>query len=144
MIRVEEITSKDLVELCDLYEELSGQKTDYDKLRVNFNWMRSNPDYIILGAKYNDELAGSLMGIVCRDTVAACKPFMVIENVIVKNSMRGCGIGRALMEEVEEIGRERDCYYTMFVSSFHRKDAHRFYESLGYALDSVQGFKKFL
>lgn len=58
--------------------------------------------------------------------------------------MRGKNIGKALMNEVEKIGTEKNCYYIMFVSSIHRKNAHRFYESIGYSLDSVQGFKKFL
>ena len=31
-----------------------------------------------------------------------------------------------------------------FISDAHRKEAHQFYESLGYKLDEVQGFKKYL
>ncbi len=58
--------------------------------------------------------------------------------------MRGKKIGKALIYEIENIGRERNCYYTIFVSGIQRKDAHRFYESIGYSLDSVQGFKKYL
>ena len=48
------------------------------------------------------------------------------------------------MEEIEKIGRKRNCYYTMFVSGGHRKESHKFYESVGYDLDFVQGFKKYL
>ena len=49
-----------------------------------------------------------------------------------------------LMEEIENIGRIRDCFYTMFVSGSRRKEAHLFYEAVGYDLDLVQGFKKYL
>jgi len=73
-----------------------------------------------------------------------CKPFMVIENVIVKSAWRGRGIGVRLMEAIEETGRQRECYFTMFVSGGHRKEAHQFYEAIGYDLDFVQGFKKYL
>jgi ribosomal protein S18 acetylase RimI-like enzyme len=46
---------------------------------------------------------------------------MVIENVVVKSAYSGRGIGSMLMEEIEKIGRIRNCYYTMFVSGGHRK-----------------------
>jgi len=69
---------------------------------------------------------------------------MVIENVIVKSAWRGRKIGARLMEEIEGIGRQRKCYYTMLVSGGHRKKAHQFYKTVGYDLDLVQGFKKYL
>ncbi len=44
--------------------------------------IESNEDYILLGAKYNNELVGTLMAIICKDLDGACRPFMVIENVV--------------------------------------------------------------
>jgi len=134
----------DLESLAKLYEELSGEETDLYKMKENFKLMESNPNYIVLTAKEDNLVVGSVMGIICLDLVRKCKPFMVIENVIVKNSWRGRGIGVKLMEEIEGIGRKRECYYTMFVSGVHRKEAHLFYEAIGYNLDFVQGFKKYL
>ena len=87
---------------------------------------------------------GSVTGIVCLDITDECRSFMVIENVIVKSTHRKQGIGRLLMTELEGIGRSMDCKYTMLVSAKHRGQAHRFYEVIGYDLDSVQGFKKYL
>jgi GNAT superfamily N-acetyltransferase len=144
LVLVKEIEKKDLEELSILFEELSGSITDFEKMKDNFDWMKSNPDYILLGAKYNNELVGTLMGIICKDIVGECKPFMVIENVVVRSYMRGKSIGKKIMSEIERIARENDCYYSMFVSSIHRKEAHKFYESIGYSLDLVQGFKKYL
>ncbi len=144
MITVEVVKDEDLEELAVLCEELAGSKTNYEKMVENFRWMQTNPDYILLGAKYNGELVGTIMGIICRDMVGECRPFMVIENVIVKSSMRGKKIGQTLMYKLEDIAREQNCYYTMFVSLMHREEAHKFYESIGYPLDVVQGFKKYL
>jgi GNAT superfamily N-acetyltransferase len=84
------------------------------------------------------------MGVVCHDLVGECRPFMVIENVIVSRDCRRQDVGTALMQAMEKIARRRKCYYIMFVSKSRRKEAHRFYESLGYRLDAVQGFKKYL
>lgn len=144
MIEVKRIEKNELKGLSLLLEELSGKKTNFEIMVKNFEWINKNEDYILLGAHYNGKLVGSLMGIICHDLVGECKPFMVIENVIVASDSRGKGIGKKLMMEIEKIAREKNCYYTMFVSGAHRKEAHQFYESLGYKLDEVQGFKKYL
>jgi len=134
----------DLESLAQLYAELVDEQTDFCRMRENFKLMESNPNYIVLTAKDDNLVVGSAMGVICLDLVGKCIPFMVIENVVVKIAWRGKGIGAKLMGEIEGMGRKRKCYYTMFVSGSHRKDAHRFYESIGYDLESVQGFKKYL
>jgi len=144
LLTLQTATVDDLESLAQLYEELSGEKTDICKMKENFKVMESNPNYVVLVAKENNLVVGSVMGIICLDLVHKCKPFMVIENVIVRNAWRGRGIGVKLMEGIEEIARRRECYYTMFVSGCHRKEAHQFYKTIGYDLDFVQGFKKFL
>jgi GNAT superfamily N-acetyltransferase len=139
------ITIHDCEALAGLYQELSGETSEPGIMKENLAWIIANPDYYLIGARNETgELVGTLMGIVCRDIVKECRPFMVIENVIVSGRCRKKGIGRQLMNYIEEIGRSRNCYYTMFVSSAERKQAHRFYRSLGYDLDLVQGFKKYL
>jgi ribosomal protein S18 acetylase RimI-like enzyme len=144
MIAIKPIERSDLRDSASLFAELSGKPTNKESMLNNFEWMEKNGDYYVLGAKLDQRLAGSIMGIVCRDLVGECKPFMVVENVIVSNQFRGQGIGKRLMLEMEKIGRKRDCHYIMFVSGAQRRDAHQFYESLGYKLDVVQGFKKYL
>lgn len=143
MIEIKEIEIEDLEELAVLLEELTEQPSNLDKMVANLKKMKENNAYIVLGAKYDNKLVGSLMGIICLDLSAECEPFMVIENVIVTDSMRGKGVGKALMTAIEDIAKEKGCYYTMLVSSMFRKDAHKFYEAMGYPLDSVQGFRKF-
>ncbi|MDQ0088526.1 ribosomal protein S18 acetylase RimI-like enzyme [Paenibacillus anaericanus] len=84
------------------------------------------------------------MGIICHDFVGECKPFMVIENVIVSNRARRQGIGKKLMLEIERIAKERDCYYIILVSGEQRKEAHVFYEKLGFKDEKVEGYRKHL
>jgi ribosomal protein S18 acetylase RimI-like enzyme len=144
MITIKPIGRDDLTDLAALLAELAGKPTNKESMLNNFEWMEKNGDYYVLGAKRDQRLAGSIMGIICRDLVGECKPFLVVENVIVSNQFRGQGIGKRLMLEMEKIGMERNCHYIMFVSGAQRRDAHQFYESLGYKLDVVQGFKKYL
>jgi GNAT superfamily N-acetyltransferase len=145
LITIDKINLDDLLELSNLYEELSENKTNMEKMKENYDWIDANSDYMLIGAKdENNNLVGSLLAIICHDIVGECKSFMVLENVVVKSSYRGLGIGKSLINFIEDYSRERNCYYIIFVSSKSRKEAHKFYESLGYDIDAVQGFKKYL
>lgn len=144
MIVIREINASDLPDLARLFVELSGTTTEMEKMEENFRLIYANRDYIVLGAEVSGSLVGTAMGIICKDLVGSCNPFMVIENVIVSSDYRGKGIGKKIMLELERIAHSWDCFYTMFVSGKQRADAHKFYESIGYRLDVVQGFKKYL
>ncbi|MBY9081413.1 GNAT family N-acetyltransferase [Paenibacillus sp. HN-1] len=142
MIEIRDISKEDLPGLGRLYEELMGTSTDDVKLRTSFEAIERTGSYILLGAFEQNVLAGSLMGIVCQDLVGSCRPFMVIENVIVSESFRRRGIARALMLEIEQAAVRRDCSYIIVVSGGQRSEAHRLYEQLGYGDEQVRGFRK--
>jgi len=144
MININRVGRNDLPELAVLFRELTGNEQNVLKLEENFIRIEQNDDYIILGAYIDGELAGSLMGIICLDFVDECSPFMLIENVIVSEKFRGQGIGRELMAKIESIAVERGCSYIIFVSGSKRKEAHKFYESIGYDPGEAKGFKKIL
>lgn len=145
MLTITFINSSDLGQLALLYEELTGIKTNMVLMEKMYKKIADNTDYILIGAKDEEQrLVGSVMGIVCTDIVGECQPFMVLENVIVSEKSRRRGTGRQLVKYIENCARERNCYYIMLVSLLKRKDAHAFYESLGYNLGVVQGFKKYL
>lgn len=145
MLTISYLSSIDLEQLASLYEELTGTKTNMILMRKQFDKIIHNPDYILIGVKDEEgHLIGSVMGIICNDIVGECKPFMVLENVIVSGNCRRQGIGVKMVNYIENCAKERNCYYIMLVSLLKRKDAHSFYESLGYKLGVVQGFKKYL
>ena len=84
------------------------------------------------------------MGIVCEELYGDCKPFMVIEDIVVNKDHRRSGVGSALMGALEGCAVERNCNYIIFVTESERTEAHRFYESLGYNPNACKGFKKYL
>lgn len=145
MLTISFISSSDLGQLALLYEELTGTRTNMVLMESLYKKIANNTDYILIGAKDEEQrLVGSVMGIVCTDIVGKCQPFMVLENVIVSEKSRRQGAGRQLVKYIENCARERNCYYIMLVSLLKRKEAHDFYESIGYRLGVVQGFKKYL
>ncbi|MDO3410849.1 GNAT family N-acetyltransferase [Saccharibacillus sp. CPCC 101409] len=141
MIEIRGIQTPELPLLGALYEELLDKPSDPAAMAETFAAIEHDPNYYLLGAYDGERLLGSVMGVVCRDLIADCRPFMVVENVIVSAAARGKRVGRLLMEELERTGRELRCGYALLVSSGYRKEAHAFYESLGYDED-VRGFRK--
>lgn len=61
----------------------------------------------------------------------------LIEGVRVARTRRGGGLGRQMMAWAIEECRKRDCGMVQLTSDTSRKDAHRFYESLGFAASHV-------
>jgi ribosomal protein S18 acetylase RimI-like enzyme len=64
----------------------------------------------------------------------------LIEGVRVDASVRSAGIGKRLIEWAIARARERGCRMVQLTSDKSRRDAQRFYESLGFSASHV-GFK---
>lgn len=144
MVIIREIEEESLKALNELYSELTGVPAEPAKLKNSFGIIKADSRYILLGAYNDGELLGSLMGIICQDLVGDCRPFMVIENVVVSSRARRQGLGKQLMTAIEAIAHERDCYYIILVSGEKRKEAHVFYERMGYREEKVEGYRKHL
>lgn len=96
MLFIKPIESSDLEAYAALCNELFGAKTNMTQLEKMLKKINTNPDYILIGAKDdNNQLLGSVMSITCIDTVGECRPFMVLENLIVSKKSRRHGIGKA-------------------------------------------------
>jgi GNAT superfamily N-acetyltransferase len=142
MIRA--VKQDDLAALCALYEQLMDAPCDMQRLPAVFEKVCRNDNACVFGAFDADgTLMGSVYVVVCEDLVEQCRPFAVVENVVVDEKVRGKGVAGALMTQAEVFARERNCMYMMLVSGAQRKQAHGMYEHLGYDVP-VRGFKKYL
>lgn len=140
--KIEIFDIKEYAKLCD---ELFGSQTNLVELEKVLKKILTNEDYILVGIKNEEgELIGSVMGILCQDTVGGCRPFVVLENLIVSPKYRKMGLGKRLIFFIEDWAKENNSYFVMFMSLAKRKEAHTFYESLGYSQEISNGFKKYL
>jgi GNAT superfamily N-acetyltransferase len=114
------------------------------QMQKTFQQMKKQGHYYVLGAYDQDKLVGSVMGVECMDLMGSCEPFMVVENVIVSERIRRQGVGQKLMLKIEHIAKDLGCAYIILVSGDQRKEAHRFYEKLGFKDEKVQGYRKHL
>ncbi len=135
---VERMQEKDLPQIQELYVELLPDGISLETLLRNYKNTATNANYCLLVAKREQEVVGTAMGIL---NFALDAPFLVVENVVVKETTRGCGIGRMLFRELDSFAQENKCSYAILVSSGFRKNAHAFYENMGYE-DDVRGFRK--
>ena len=144
MIRIDRLMKEDLREYGLLLEELSEKPMDFAAMERVYGRLQADLNYNILTARCSGILAGSVMAVACYDMVASCRPFMVLENLVVREDMRGRGIGTSLLAEAENLARSLDCFYIIGISGMNRTRAHLLYEKTGFAVDPVRGFRKYL
>ena len=138
-IKIRKMVKEDLPQLQHMYRDLIPEGVPMDVMERNFESVAELPNYYSAVAVRGEQVLGSTMGILC---VALDAPFLVVENVIVDSRYRGKGIGRKIFEELDRFAIENHCEYALLVSSGFRKEAHRFYEAMGYN-DDVRGFRKY-
>jgi len=138
---IREMIKDDIPQLAQLYKQFWGEESSIDTMYVKFDKFHENGSHILLSAIENNKLIGSVMGVICEELYGDCKPFMVLENMIVDNQYRNSGVGKALISELERRAAEK-CTQIILVTETNRIDACKFYESVGYKPDTHKGFKK--
>ena len=141
MIIIRKAEKNDAVQLTALMDELISEPNDLAVVATEIEEMGQDERYYLAVACDGETIAGSIMGVLCRDICKGGRPFLIIENVITKEDYRGSGVGRCLFDEVERWGREHRCAYSALVSGCKRTGAHAFYERIGY--EKACGFRKY-
>ena len=139
---IETLTESDLPALARLHRQFWGEDSSPEKMRAAFRRLHDDHDYLLLVARYEGQVVGSVMGIICEELYGDCRPFLLIEDFVVDESRRRLGIGSALMRELERLAAVRGCGSILFLTEAERQGAVRFYRSLGYEHSPYRGFKK--
>ncbi|MCE5221522.1 MAG: GNAT family N-acetyltransferase [Clostridium sp.] len=135
---IEKLKTEDLSQVLELLKTLVPFEITFDKSLEIYEEMLMNENYYLVVTKEDNDVIGCAIGICCKCLAVS---FLVIEDVIVKEGLRGKGIGQKLMESLDEFAKRKKCAYAILVSSDFRKNAHKFYEGMGFT-DSVRGFRK--
>lgn len=102
-----------------------------------------DPDSALLAAADDD---GRLIGVAALHVTPILEitgKFGRLVALVVDETARGRGVGRALMAAIEKRALAAGCLFMEVTSSRHRHSAHLFYESLGY-LDTQDRSRRFL
>ena len=116
----------------------SGTREDYARALAE---VLAHPDNELVVATLGPEIVGTLQltfipGLGIRRRA-------LVESVRVREDVRNLRIGTRLMEWVFERARARKCSLVQLTANNARKDAHRFYQRLGFKPTHV-GMKLFL
>ena len=138
---VRDMIKEDIPQLALLYKQFWGEESSINTMYINFYKFQENGSHILLSAVEDNQLIGSVMGVICGELYGDCNSFLVIENMIVDKEYRNRGIGRALISELE-IRAAKKCNQIILITETNRIDACSFYESVGYKPEIHKGFKK--
>jgi len=143
-VKIRKLHEKDLEPLAELYRQFWNEESDIDRMKNKFRELSNNPGYIFLCATIDETVAGSIMGIICNELYGECRPFLLMDDLVVDKKYRKNGIGKSLISELEKYAKNMNCSQIIFITETDRKEALSFYESCGYNSKTHAGFKKSL
>jgi ribosomal protein S18 acetylase RimI-like enzyme len=144
MLKIRKATEKDIPRILELYAQLvepdKYEAAPVEACRKVLAEGEKVPGYALYVAEENGEVAGTTLLAILPGFAHGTASFGVIEYVVVDETRRSKGIGRALMEYCLARAREAGCYKVVLTSAKRRERAHKFYSSLGFEA-SAEGFR---
>ena len=141
MIRTVQV--KDAGQIRDLCHQALGYDSTLEKVAAQIEKFNL-PDSGHFCFVYEEEQTGNILGYVEAEVYESLysDAGLNILGLAVFPFSQGRGIGRQLMERVEALARTHNYSFIRLSSASHRKDAHVFYEHIGYEGNKTQ--KRFL
>ncbi|MGZ4904717.1 MAG: N-acetyltransferase family protein [Halobacteriota archaeon] len=150
-LRIRKARLRDLQDILRLYAQLFAHTDQAEEnaevtLPVHhtaFSEIDQDPNTCLLVAESSGRVLGTLSVTIVPNLSHQGRPWAIVENVVVDQSAQRVSVGTALVQHAITLAQERDCFRIILSSSVHRKDSHRFYESLGFQAYGYS-FKRYL
>lgn len=146
-VTIREATEDDLEAIVALFADdpLGGHGDTTDPLalpnyRAAFTRIAASPNETLYVAELSGEVVGTFQTMVTTTLTARGSSSLIIEAVQARADIRGRGIGAAMINFAIDKARESEMRLVQLTSNAVRKDAHRFYERLGFSPSHI-GFK---
>jgi len=110
----------------------NGVVLNEDEAKAVFAQFARYPNYRLFVALREDAVVGTYALLVMHNLAHRGAPSAIAEDVVVDRACQGQGIGRQMMAHALQLAKEAGCYKLALSSNRKRKDAHAFYESLGF------------
>lgn len=127
---VRDATMADAPALAPLLGEL-GYPATADALASRMRRMLGRDDQKVLMAEREGAVLG-LLALHVFPVLAYDRDLAMIMALVVTERARGLGVGRALIERAEAVGKSLGASRLMVTTHVRRADAHAFYERLGF------------
>ncbi|MCR1952629.1 MULTISPECIES: GNAT family N-acetyltransferase [Clostridium] len=129
MINIRTISISDYRDIYLLNKEL-GYLYPEERVREKIKYIIENKKDIILVAYIDNNIIGYIHG--SEYELLYSDSLINILGFVVRESYRKNGVGKALIDKLEEVARENKYSGIRLVSGIDRENAHRFYERNGY------------
>ncbi|MDW5317680.1 GNAT family N-acetyltransferase [Rhizobium sp. PL01] len=146
-VSIRQANRKDLADIIALFASDTvgghGDTTDPEALPdylAAFEQIIAAPNETLYVAQLDGEVVGTFQTTALRTLVGRGSSNMMIEAVQTRADMRGKGIGEAMMRFAVDVARAQGFSKVQLASNKERRDAHRFYERVGFE-PSHLGFK---
>ena len=127
---VREAVPEDATQLAPLLGEL-GYPVDAAALLPRMRRMLERNDQKVLIAERDGQALG-LLALHVFPVLAYDRDLAMIMALVVTQRARGLGVGRALIDRAEAVGKSLGANRLMVTTHNRRADAHAFYERLGF------------
>ena len=142
MSTIRNATADDLPALVRLLGQLNEAPSPAPTQRhvAAFAAITADPRQRLLVIEHDGVVIGTVAMIIVPNLGHNGTPYALVENVVVDEGARGKRHGEALLRHIIKEAQAAGCYKVALTSRKHRKDAHRFYERLGFDATS-EGFR---
>ncbi len=141
MIREAEPRDRDAIQ--QLYQALCPD-APVRVLPERITALKEDPNNFLFVYEDDGKIIGTILLTIILSPIFGTQDFGLLEYFIVDQNHRRQGIGSKLTEHGIQVCRERKCTRIILLSNDHRKEAHAFYESMGFDGTGKVGFVKYL
>lgn len=138
-----DINIADTLEVAEICKVALGYDVDVENVKEQIEKLINyKKQHIIIG--YEDENIRKIIGFVHAQMYESFYSDLGLNilGLAVNPDFQGRGIGRKLMNELENYAVDNNISFIRLNSAMKREEAHKFYEHIGYTCDKVQ--KRFI
>ena len=137
-----DLKTTDVAAICEINKEALGYSFSLEETASQLAKLSQDSHHYLLG--FEDEASHQLLGYVHAEVYESLysKPGFNILALAVLPQTQGQGIGKTLLQGLEQEAKKRGYNFIRLNSADHRLGAHVFYEKVGYTCDKVQ--KRFI
>ena len=137
-----DLKTTDVAAICEINKEALGYSFSFEETASQLDKLSQDSHHYLLG--FEEPTSHDLLGYVHAEVYESLysKPGFNILALAVLPQTQGQGIGKTLLQGLEQEAKKRGYNFIRLNSADHRLGAHAFYEKVGYTCDKVQ--KRFI
>jgi GNAT superfamily N-acetyltransferase len=141
---IREINERDANEMVELIKQLASSTADIniDTVRFKIVDIMKLDHMKVFGYEKDGKIVGTCTLARIEGLSHGCRPFTVIENVVVLESARSNGIGRQLVRHAIDQAQAWDCYKVILETGSKNEWKLKFYEKCGLTRGGKTAFIK--